>query len=269
MQACGTIEKACVEQCTAGGTLPTATAAEPRTSPVPAPSSTAHGTGSHTAEAFSYDDHTFAVLAEHFRFSAAVPGVPCVRITSDCKATSSFAKCVASCVKARKPHGPGAAHCRGKSGGAQSHRHSDARWAGPCSRCGQRAPTSTARAGPLWIKNVARPATAHPPRSPSLLDGFQLHSHRSGCGRKREEPLFHRVLCTCALRRPPPAQDSAQRRPGTVHDCSHGRGCYPARRCPGRSRAALAIEPRGPIEFDQLIERLSQLPTYSGILVWR
>jgi len=138
MQACGTIEKACVEQCTAGGTLPTATAAEPRTSPVPAPSSTAHGTGSHTAEAFSYDDHTFAVLAEHFRFSAAVPGVPCVRITSDCKATSSFAKCVASCVKARKPHGPGAAHCRGKSGGAQSHRHSDARWAGPCSRCGQR-----------------------------------------------------------------------------------------------------------------------------------
>ena len=152
-----------------------------RTSRVPAPSSTAHGTGSHTAEAFSYDDHTFAVLAEHFRFSAAVPGVPCVRITSDCKATSSFAKCVATCVKARKPHGPGAAHCRGKSFGAQSHRHSDARWAGPCSRCGQRAPTSTARAGPLWIKNVARPATAHPPRSPSLLDSFQLHSHRSGC----------------------------------------------------------------------------------------
>jgi hypothetical protein len=30
-----------------------------------------------------------------------------------------FCDCVASCVKAGKPHEPGAAHCRGKSGGAQ------------------------------------------------------------------------------------------------------------------------------------------------------
>jgi len=160
MQVRGITEKAYVERCTAGGTLPTSTAAEPRTRPVATPSKLLR-----QCRPRNRVPHRRGLLLRlpHLRRSGGalplqrVPGVPCVRITSDCKATSSFAKSVASCVKAGKPHGPGAAHRRGKSGGAQSHRHSitsiaswprisaKAKWIAP-------KPATVIRRGPAFRK---------------------------------------------------------------------------------------------------------------------
>ena len=168
MQARRITEKAYVERCTAGGTLPTSTAAEPRTRPVATPSKLLR-----QCRPRNRVPHRRGLLLRlpHLRRSGGalplqrVPGVPCVRITSDCKATSSFAKCVASCVKAGKPHGP-AQHIVAENlvernhTGTQSHRSRRGRGY-QRRRNGLRPSRQQLLEGSLLFVNAAKNAVAH------------------------------------------------------------------------------------------------------------
>jgi hypothetical protein len=162
MQARGITEKAYVERCTAGGTLPPSTAAEPRTRPVATPSKllrqcrprnrVPHRRGllQTTTTPSPFWRSTSASTPQSLEF--LVSGS---RRTPRRPALSGNASPPARRRKSRT--GPGAAHRRGKSGGAQSHRHSitsiaswprisaKAKWIAP-------KPATVIRRGPAFRK---------------------------------------------------------------------------------------------------------------------